>query len=1451
MSHIDLVSCSNFVTLTNSLPSFPLSLVLDLPTSLPLPLADPPSIFPSHELDSSPSLLSLPISSPSALPTSSLTSSSLTSSSLTSSSLTSSSAQFTLSDPSPVLLAPILSSSSRKKKKKSLTRLSEPVKSPSSLPIPEPNIEPDPLTCDAVFNDLPGVALVDSGSQADVISSQLAHRLGIEIHRLLAPVHADLGAEGHEVRLSLFASLSFRSGTVTLPSRSFFVSPLPPGIDAILGLPWMRDTGAAVNADSVFLSPSGPHEPVVDLTGRRFNLQPQRNFLDLGFTQAPMSPVDQHRFAQCALIAGMTNADEFIDFEPVNPLMDNIVDDPTSPDISEAECSSTLDSLLLEFNDILVTELPADRPAPFRPVNHSIPLINPNEHIRARVYPMPDKYKDQFAAHANKFIETGWWVPAALESACSIFAVPKHETSQARFVINLKPRNANTRKMNTPLPDMRSIRTTVASHPYRSKLDFKNAYEQIRVIPEDVHKTGFASPLGTFVSKVVQQGDCNAPETMHRVCYMMFRRYLGHFLEGFYDDWFIYSKTRRAHLQYLRLVFTTLRHYRFLLSSSKLDCFSSSLEALGAVITDEGVSVDPAKWSKIASWPTPRNPKDILRFMGLVQWMSDHVPHLSELAAPLTRLTGKTPWNWSKAAEFAFTSIKELLPRTLKPLAWNRVESGEERVFVFTDASMYGCGGWIGQGPTRDTAIPFRFHSAKFNPAQHNYSTTDQELLAVLECTLKFKDHLIGRRYTIVSDHEPLKTYWDQPPKQTRRHVRTWHALSEFDFDWEFIPGKNNSLADSLSRLAELDSPLENAFEVEFSDEEELPFTALSPASTTALAAIACATIFRNKILTVPLKIDLHPSELIAVGDSTSSLSPSSRHNLMTQLPSSFVTPLPSSYLLDPLLKPIVISLEAGRTTEYSNFTLVDNILFMEDSDGWRLVVPRGMVVDSDLGKKSPTLREAVIHHAHETLGHLGPAKTLSYIRRFFYWPHLHKDVFDYCRSCESCARAKSPTASPFGLLHPNSIPKRPWSWVAIDFVVGLPPVPYRGQIVDSCLTATETLGKMVHIFPIPSTATASQVADVYHDGIYRLHGMQEAIISDRDPKFTSGFWNALHRKIGTKLRMSTSAHPQTDGQSEVTNKTVGQIMRIFAEDNPDDWPSRTPDLEFAINSAPSAATSLSPFEVAYGYLPTSWPVDSWTTSDNITAEGFGERAKLNWLRATDALIASRVEMITQGNKHRRTDSPQFQTGNLVYVSTKDLTFPAGMTRKFVPKFVGPYPITRSLPASSNYEIAFPPHFRIHSRFHASKLRPHFPNDDDRFPSRKFDSPPPDIDASDDNDAEYLIEKVVADKMVGKVKHYKVRYLGYSSGEDQWVRESDLRKTALESIEEYLALVAGRTTIASRAAPLKMKKRQRLVALLSSFAKPLVSSSRGGVSARVPIPYSLNLLSHFPSTIST
>jgi hypothetical protein len=234
---------------------------------------------------------------------------------------------------------------------------------------------------------------------------------------------------------------------------------------------------------------------------------------------------------------------------------------------------------------------------------------------------------------------------------------------------------------------------------------------------------------------------------------------------------------------------------------SKSKWFARSLLSLGALITDDGIAVDPLKWDKIANWPTPRNKKDVLRFQGTINWMCDYLKDLASVMAPLTALTGSREWQWGDPEEAAFAEVKSMVPALLKPIDWEKVRAGEHKLYVFTDASITGVGVHINLGPDRASSMPYHFYSAKFNPTQVNYDTTNQELLAVVSAVKQFEQHLVGWKFVVVSDHEPLKRFWTTAPTLTRRHIRMYNELSCFNFEMEFIPGKDNVITDSLSRV--------------------------------------------------------------------------------------------------------------------------------------------------------------------------------------------------------------------------------------------------------------------------------------------------------------------------------------------------------------------------------------------------------------------------------------------------------------------------------------------------------------------------------------------------------------------------------------------------------------------------------------------------------------------------
>jgi bacterioferritin (cytochrome b1) len=137
---------------------------------------------------------------------------------------------------------------------------------------------------------------------------------------------------------------------------------------------------------------------------------------------------------------------------------------------------------------------------------------------------------------------------------------------------------------------------------------------------------------------------------------------------------------------------------------------------------------------------------------------------------------------------------------------------------------------------------------------------------------------------------------------------------------------------------------------------------------------------------------------------------------------------------------------------------------------------------------------------------------------------------------------------------------------------------------------AVDRFSKIAHFIPCHKSDNASHVADLFFTEIVCLHGVPNIIILDRDAKFLSHFWRTLWFKLGTKLLFTTS-HPQTDGQTEVVNRTLSTMLRAILKTNLKLWEEYLPHIEFAYNRSVHSTTKVSPFEVVYGFNPRA-PID-------------------------------------------------------------------------------------------------------------------------------------------------------------------------------------------------------------------------------------------------------------------
>ena len=473
-------------------------------------------------------------------------------------------------------------------------------------------------------------------------------------------------------------------------------------------------------------------------------------------------------------------------------------------------------------------------------------------------------------------------------------------------------------------------------------------------------------------------------------------------------------------------------------------------------------------------------------------------------------------------------------------------------------------------------------------------------------------------------------------------------------------------------------------------------------------------------------------------------------------------------YREDPFFRTIL-----DKPKEFRNFELEDQLIYLRENDRRVLCIPKVMV-------QSRSAREIIISEAHSMLVHLGAAKTVDYLRDHVWWKDLVSDVKAYCETCSTCKTSKPSNKKPYGLLNPLEVPTYPWESMGIDFVGPLPESGNRDGMYDSITVVICLLTSMVHLIPSRTNYNATQLAELMFEHVYKLHGLPKNIVSDRDVLFTSVFWSRLHRLIGTKLRMSSAYHPQSDGATERANRTVTQMLRQCIHPNQKDWVTKLPAIEFAINSARSVSTGYAPFFLNFGRMPKSmiWPSSS--SSEYPSVRDFALQKKLALMAAHDSILAARVKQTKDANKKRQ--SVPFKTGDLAYLSTKNISFPRGLARKLLPKFLGPYKILQDF-GNASFQLDLPPQLKrrgVHDVFHSSLLRIHIPNDDRLFPGRMDTQ----LAGDEDTEGEWAVDRISAH--AGK-RTDSVFEVHWKSGDITWLPYYQI--THLQALTDYFELL--------------------------------------------------------------
>ncbi len=1081
----------------------------------------------------------------------------------------------------------------------------------------------------------------------------------------------------------------------------------------------------------------------------------------------------------------------------------------------------------------------------------SIPLRPGAKEVSLPPFPSSPAKREVMDKQMDAWIELGVIEPSISPWGAPGFIV--YRNGKPRMVIDYRKLNDLTIPDEFPLPRQEDIMAALSGAQWLSTMDALAGFTQVLIREEDRPKTAFRTHRGLYQFRRMPFGLRNGPSIFQRIMQTVLAPYLWVFSLVYIDDIVVYSRTFDEHVSHLDAVLKAVATAGITLSPGKCHLGYHSLMLLGQKVSRLGLSTNKDIVDAISELAPPKNVNELYTFLGMMVYFSSYIPFYAWIAAPLFALLKKGhDWRWESVHQEAFELCKQVLVQA--PVRAHPTPGKPYR--VYSDACDYGLAAILQQvqpikirdlrgtkvyerllkahqqgepvprlvtqlgkdiddvpnpGPWavdfEDTEVHIErvvaYWSRILKTAERNYSPTEREALALREGLIKFQPLIEGERILAVTDHAALT--WSRTYQNVNRRLQTWGTTFAAYPELTIVhrAGRVHSNVDPISRLRRRvplqDGPAhvdqgEKTLTIGEQANDPLRNTLdeLGPRFEERLLKVAgqhARNLVDEKqggVLEVRQTLDTDASISFAYAAAGTSA-------LMVGLSDEERQVWIDGYSADDHYREVGAILRAEdpedrATSRYPHYHLGQNVglIYFEDWNGAsRLCVPE-------------SLRLEVMKEAHDTItegAHSGYHRTYNRVASTYYWPRMSRDIKKYVSTCDICQKAKPRRHAPVGLLQPIAIPSRPFEVVTMDFIPELP----KSSGFDNCLVIVDKLTKYGMFIPTTTKITAEGTAQMFFHHVVAHYGLPRQVITDRDPRWSAEFWEQLCKHMGMRRALTTSHHPQADGQSEILNQTLEISLRAYVSAARDDWSSHLDALMLSYNSTPHTATGFAPAYLLRGYMPTTAstilhepaPIKrppprraagggrSGTTeqlSGQQLADEMAEQFAADRHKAQQALALGQSYQKKAYNQGRI--QYEFQEGDLVLINPHSLELlrkQKGRGRKLLMKYDGPFEVMKKVSPVA-YRLRFPVSYGIHPVLNIAHLERYQPS-----PPEYGERPKKRLNRADfEENPEMEVEKIIDERWVSgnkgrRIKQYRIRYVGLGADEDDWKTKQGLR----------------------------------------------------------------------------